>query len=157
MISRTRSRARARVVVGVDCLIALSLARITDPAASYQMEKPRTEGRHGRVEETQRMRQQRRPATGRRYPLTMICASYRLARSSVYTELERWCWFFGAIEHDPGRVGIDEHQGRRLAREAPRGLHGVTAPVKTERKTVHFSEIAGPLGDSVESILGQLC
>jgi putative transposase len=30
------------------------------------------------------MRQQRSPGTGRRYPLTMICAVYRLARSSVY-------------------------------------------------------------------------
>ena len=30
------------------------------------------------------MRQRRSPSTGRRYPLTMICATYRLARSSVY-------------------------------------------------------------------------
>jgi putative transposase len=30
------------------------------------------------------MRQQRSPGTGRRYPLTMICAVYRLARSTVY-------------------------------------------------------------------------
>ena len=30
------------------------------------------------------MRQRRSPGTGRRYPLTMICATYRLARSSVY-------------------------------------------------------------------------
>ena len=30
------------------------------------------------------MRQQRSPGTGRRYPLTMICQTYRLARSSVY-------------------------------------------------------------------------
>jgi putative transposase len=30
------------------------------------------------------MRQQRSPATGRRYPLTMICAVYRLPRSTVY-------------------------------------------------------------------------
>ncbi len=30
------------------------------------------------------MRQQRSPGTGRRYPLTMICAVYRLPRSSVY-------------------------------------------------------------------------
>ena len=30
------------------------------------------------------MRQDRSPGTGRRYPLTMICAIYRLARSSVY-------------------------------------------------------------------------
>ena len=41
-------------------------------------------GLHGRVEEAQGMRQQRSPGTGRRYPLTMICATYRLARSSVY-------------------------------------------------------------------------
>ena len=30
------------------------------------------------------MRGRRSPGTGRRYPLTMICATYRLARSSVY-------------------------------------------------------------------------
>ena len=30
------------------------------------------------------MRRQRSPGTSRRYPLTMICAIYRLARSSVY-------------------------------------------------------------------------
>jgi putative transposase len=30
------------------------------------------------------MRQQRSPGTGRRYPLTMVCEIYRLARSSVY-------------------------------------------------------------------------
>ena len=30
------------------------------------------------------MRQRRSPSTGRRYPLTLICATYRLARSSVY-------------------------------------------------------------------------
>jgi putative transposase len=30
------------------------------------------------------MKQQRSPGTGRRYPLTMICTIYRLARSSVY-------------------------------------------------------------------------
>ena len=30
------------------------------------------------------MRQQRSPGTGRRYPLTMICAVYRMPRSSVY-------------------------------------------------------------------------
>lgn len=30
------------------------------------------------------MRQQRSPSTGRRYPLTMICAVYRVPRSSVY-------------------------------------------------------------------------
>jgi putative transposase len=30
------------------------------------------------------MRQQRSPGTGRRYPLTMICAVYRLACSAVY-------------------------------------------------------------------------
>ena len=30
------------------------------------------------------MRQRRSPGTGRRYPLTMICGIYRLARSSVY-------------------------------------------------------------------------
>ena len=36
------------------------------------------------MEEAQRVRQQRSPGTGRRYPLTMICDVYRLARSSVY-------------------------------------------------------------------------
>ena len=30
------------------------------------------------------MRQQRSPSTQRRYPLTMICQVYRLARSTVY-------------------------------------------------------------------------
>jgi putative transposase len=30
------------------------------------------------------MKQQRSPGTGRRYPLTMICTIYRLARSAVY-------------------------------------------------------------------------
>ncbi len=30
------------------------------------------------------MKQQRSPGTGHRYPLTMICQVYRLARSSVY-------------------------------------------------------------------------
>jgi putative transposase len=30
------------------------------------------------------MRERRSPGTGRRYPLTMICTTYRLARSSVY-------------------------------------------------------------------------
>ena len=30
------------------------------------------------------MRTRVSPSTGRRYPLTMICAGYRLARSSVY-------------------------------------------------------------------------
>ena len=36
------------------------------------------------MEEAQGMRGRRSPGTGRRYPLTMICATYRLARSSVY-------------------------------------------------------------------------
>ena len=44
----------------------------------------RKKGLHGRVEEAQGMRGRRSPGTGRRYPLTMICATYRLARSSVY-------------------------------------------------------------------------
>ena len=33
------------------------------------------------------MKQERSPGTGRRYPLTMICPIYRLARSSVYATL----------------------------------------------------------------------
>ncbi len=36
------------------------------------------------MEKAQRMREQRSPGTGRRYPLTMICQIDRLARSSVY-------------------------------------------------------------------------
>ena len=32
------------------------------------------------------MSQQRSPFTHRRYPLTMVCASYRLARATVYAQ-----------------------------------------------------------------------
>lgn len=37
------------------------------------------------------MRQQRSPGTGRRYPLTMICAVYRLPRSTVYAAHAQPC------------------------------------------------------------------
>jgi Transposase IS116/IS110/IS902 family len=42
------------------------------------------EALRGRVEEAQAMRAGVSPATGRRYPLTMICAVFRVPRSSVY-------------------------------------------------------------------------
>ena len=38
----------------------------------------------GGVTEAQAMSGQVSPSTGRRYPLTMICQIYRLARSSIY-------------------------------------------------------------------------
>jgi putative transposase len=41
------------------------------------------------VEDAQAMRQQRSPSTRRRYPLTMICQVYRLARSTVYATTSR--------------------------------------------------------------------
>jgi hypothetical protein len=36
------------------------------------------------VEEVQAMSGTVSPSTGRRYPLTMLCASFHVARSSVY-------------------------------------------------------------------------
>src|SRR5207245_1894978 len=44
----------------------------------------RKKGLHGRVEEARAMKGRRSPGTQRPYPLTMICAVYRVPRSSVY-------------------------------------------------------------------------
>jgi putative transposase len=41
-------------------------------------------GAYGRVEEATAMRRGLSPGTGRRYPLTMICAVFRVPRSTVY-------------------------------------------------------------------------
>ena len=44
----------------------------------------RKKGAHGRVEEAAAMRDAVSPGTGRRYPLRMICAVFRVPRSTVY-------------------------------------------------------------------------
>src|SRR3989442_970923 len=44
----------------------------------------RKKGAHGRVEEAAAMRGAMSSGTGRRYPLTMICAVFRVPRSTVY-------------------------------------------------------------------------
>ena len=65
----------------------LTLARAKIGELMMRLSWPRIsskKGLHGRVEEAQGMRERRSPGTGRRYPLTMICTTYRLARSSVY-------------------------------------------------------------------------
>src|SRR5262245_30954909 len=57
------------------------------------------------------MRQQRSAGTGRRYPLTMICAVYRLARSSVYAT-------GGAAPPGPGGTGTGKRGPRTAVTDA---------------------------------------
>lgn len=47
----------------------------------------RKKGSHGRLKEAAAMRHGVRPGTGRRYPLTMICAVFRVPGSTVYLTL----------------------------------------------------------------------
>src|SRR2546422_5094214 len=63
--------------------------RRADDAPGARRGPHRKKGLHGRVEEAQRMKQERSPGTGRRYPLTMICPIYRLAPPSVSATLPR--------------------------------------------------------------------
>jgi hypothetical protein len=46
-------------------------------------------GLRGRPEEAQAQRGRVSPAAGKRYPLTLICAVWRVARSSVYASAVR--------------------------------------------------------------------
>ena len=66
------------------------------------------------------MRQRRSPGTGRRYPLTMICATYRLARSSVYAGRGR------GAEADGQTGAEDRDQRRRVGDGDPRRPGGVS-------------------------------
>src|SRR5215467_8884322 len=58
--------------------------RRVDDALGAGRAPHRKKGAHGRVEEAAAMRGAVSAATGRRYPLTMICAVFRVARSTVY-------------------------------------------------------------------------
>src|SRR5215468_7412414 len=58
--------------------------RGTDDALGARRVSHRKKGAHGRVEEAAAMRRAVSSATGRRYPLTMTCAVFRVARSTVY-------------------------------------------------------------------------
>ena len=53
------------------------------------------------------MRQQRSPSTGRRYPLTMICAVYRVPRSSVYAARFQPIIAVSVAKRGPKRVVSD--------------------------------------------------
>src|SRR3989441_7697635 len=58
--------------------------RRTDDAVGAGRAPHRKKGARGRVEEAQAMSGGVSPSTGRRYPLTMVCAVFRVARSTVY-------------------------------------------------------------------------
>ncbi len=70
------------------------------------------------------MRTRVSPSTGRRYPLTMICAGYRLARSSVYA----------ARPHPTGAPAVRQARAEgggercRARRGHPGGACGVSVP-----------------------------
>src|SRR5262249_13061242 len=76
--------AHARGAGGAGADLGARQDRGTDDEAGAGRAPHRKKGLRGRVEEAQAMRAGVSPATGRHYPLTLICAVFRVPRSSVY-------------------------------------------------------------------------